>query len=200
MSILAAALIGGGFGLAQTIFGASRFNQGRREYENLLNNMPKYKIPEEYRANQNIAKSQAQSGMPGIDVAKNMIYGSTEAGLSRAEEASQSSIDLLGASTDMYAKEMEALNNLAYQDAQFRAQGMDKLMQANMAMAGQKEKQWETNTWIPSQMRLNVAQGKMGFGQSLMQSGIGNTLGSITGYITESARINQLNNIFNPKK
>lgn len=55
--------------------------------------MPKYEIPKAYEANVNLAKNAYQSGMPGADVAKNMIYSSTEAGLSRAEEASQSSVD-----------------------------------------------------------------------------------------------------------
>jgi len=197
MSLLAGlAIAGGALGLGKTIFGGLRANQGRREYESLLNNMPKYEIPKAYEANVNLAKNAYQSGMPGADVAKNMIYSSTEAGLSRAEEASQSSVDLLGATTQMYAKELENLNNLAYQDAISRSQSLDRLSQANAMMGEQKAKQWEINKWNPAQMRLNMAQSKWQQGQSMVQSGIGDVFGSAMSFATSQAQLSQLDELF----
>lgn len=199
-ALLVAAAIGAGIGLAKTAFGASRFNKGRKEYEAMLKNMPQYEIPDEYGANVDLAKSAYQSGMPGADIAKNMIYSSTASGLSRAEEASASSIDLLGATTDMYAKEMDALNNLAFQEAQYKAKGLESLMGANLQMGAEKSKAFEYNKWIPQQMRMNAASSKMGFGQSLMQAGINDMAGSITSYFTEKGKIEELSKIFGKDK
>lgn len=190
------AIAGGALGLGKTIFGGLRANQGRREYESLLKKMPKYEIPKAYEANVNLAKNAYQSGMPGADVAKNMIYSSTEAGLSRAEEASQSSVDLLGATTEMYAKELENLNNLAYQDAISRSQSLDRLTMANQAMGEQKAKQWEINKWNPAQMRLNMAQSKWQQGQSMVQGGIGDMFGSAMSYATAQSQMNLLDKLF----
>ena len=190
------AIAGGALGLGKTIFGGLRANQGRREYESLLKKMPKYEIPKAYEANVNLAKNAYQSGMPGADVAKNMIYSSTEAGLSRAEEASQSSVDLLGATTEMYAKELENLNNLAYQDAISRSQSLDRLTMANQAMGEQKAKQWEINKWNPAQMRLNMAQSKWQQGQSMVQGGIGDMFGSAMSYGIAKAQMDQLDKLF----
>lgn len=190
------AIAGGALGLGKSIFGGLRANQGRNEYERLLRNMPKYEIPKEYQANVGLAKSAYQSGMPGVDVAKNMIYSSTEAGLSRAEAASQSSVDLLGATTEMYAKELDNLNNLAYQDAVYRSQQLDRLSQANVMLGEQKSKQWEINKWNPAQMRLNMAQSKWQQGQGLVQSGIGDMFGSAMNYATAKSQMDQLDKLF----
>jgi hypothetical protein len=197
MSLLAGiAIASGAIGLGKSIFGGLRANQGRKEYESLLNNLPKYEIPDEFKANVNLAKSAYQSGMPGADVAKNMIYSSTEAGLSRAEEASQSSIDLLGATTEMYAKELDSLNNMAYQDAVYRSQQLDRLSQANAMMGEQKSKQWEINKWNPAQMRLNMAQSKWQSGQSMVQGGLGDLFGSAMSFATSQAQMKGLNEVF----
>lgn len=197
MSVLAGVAIAGGvLGIGKTIFGGLRANQGRREYEKLLRNMPKYEIPKEYGANVNLAKESYIEGMPGADIAKNMIYSSTEAGLSRAEEASQSSVDLLGATTQMYAKELDNLNNLAYQDAVSRSQALDRLTQANAMMGEQKAKQWEINKWNPMQMKLNIAQSKWQQGQGMVQGGIGDVFGSAMSFATSQAQLKGLNEVF----
>lgn len=201
MSVLAGlAIAGGALGLGKTIFGGLRANQGRKEYEALLRNMPKYEIPKEYQGNVNLAKSAYQSGIPGADMAKNMIYSSTEAGLSRAEEAAQSSVDLMGATTEMYAKELDALNNLAYQDAVYRSQQLDRLSQANAMLGEQKAKQWEINKWNPAQMRLNMAQSKWQSGQSMVQGGISDVFGSVSSFVTAQSQMNQLDKIFGTAK
>lgn len=193
----AGSLMGGVTAPFEMGFGALRFSRGQRELKRLIRNMPKYDIQSEYEANVNMAKSMYQGGMPGIDIAKDMIYGSTSAGLSRAEETSNSSMDLLGATTDIYARELQSLNALALQNAQSKMASLDRLMHANATLAAEKSKQWEYNKWIPHQIRMGIAQSKMQSGESYLQQGSAHAAGSAAAMATEMSKISELSKIYN---
>jgi hypothetical protein len=56
---------------------------------------------------------------------------------------------------DIYQKELDALQNLGIQQAQYKSAQLGNVAQAEGAMAGQKEQQWNINQYVPYQTELN---------------------------------------------
>lgn len=195
-AILAAAAIGGGISLLNMGIGGLQARRGRKEYESLMRRLPKYQMQQEYQGNVNLAKEAYIEGMPGKDIARNMLYASTEAGLSRIEEAATSSTDLLGATTDLYSKQLDKLNEQAFAEAQVKTANLERLMNANYNLAGEKTKQWEYNEWLPSQMKLNISSSKFGGGQQQFQAGLQNLAGVATNTLASYATMKSLNSIY----
>jgi hypothetical protein len=149
------AILSGGTSLAQALvqgIGALRAN---KRFNQTFANRPNYEIPEEY-GNILAQYKQAYAGnMPGYG----LMLGQTEQAGARARGAAErgaiSSTSYGQQIGDIYQKELDAIQNLGIQQAQYKSGMLDKVTGAEGMMGQQKTEQWNLNKFLPWQTEMN---------------------------------------------
>lgn len=170
-------------------------------FEETLADRPTYEIPDElkqyYDTSQStadevrglsqegldLAKRQADSGMPGYDIAKSQIGQSTAQALKSIQDAG-GGVASLGAITNLYNQQNQALQGLAMNNAQYKSANMQNLQgaygtaanqlatagqiqgQGQLAMAGAQDNQFQFNQADPYYDKVNYEMANLGFTQS----------------------------------
>ena len=195
MSLLLAAGVGTTAGLIQTGIGLSNRRKGKDEYEKLMRNPPKFEIPESVNAAVNETSLAYRSGMPTYDLMEQGISATTSRGVRAAERSAGSGQELLGATEQMFARELESLNKLNVQDIQYRDAARKDYMNALLSK-GQYEAQAQEQEFNIWQMKLNREAERAGYGQQMIMQGIGGVMGSVANYASSYSKVSQLRAMF----
>lgn len=195
MSLLLAAGIGATAGLIQTGIGLFNRKKGRDAYDRLMKKQPLFETPESVNTAVNEASLAYRGGMPTLDLAEQKISATTSRGVSAAERSAGSGQELLGATEQMFARELESLNALNVQDIQYRDAARKDYMNS-LFTKGQYEAQAQEQKFNVWQMKLNREAERAGFGQQMMQQGIGGVIGSAGSYLSTQGRLSELRKMF----
>ena len=195
MSLLLAAGIGASAGLTQMGIGLHNKHKGEREYRKLMRNAPKFEIPESVNTAINEASLAYRSGMPTYDLMEQGISAVSSRGVSAAERSAGSGQELLGATEQMFARELESLNQLNVEDIQYREAARRDYLNA-LFTEGQYEAQKQEQKFNIWQMKLNREAERAGYGQQMVMQGIGGAIGSVGSYFTTQGKLSALRMMF----
>lgn len=195
MSLLLAAGIGAATGLIQTGIGLFNQRKGTKAYNRLMQNQPEFTIPESVNTAVNTTSLAYRGGLPTYDLIEQGISATTSRGVSAAERSAGSGQELLGATEQMFARELESLNQLNVEDIQYREAARRDYVNA-LLNKGQFEAQAQEQKFNVWQMKLNREAERAGFGQQMVQQGIGSVLGSAANYISAEGQLSELRKMF----
>ena len=188
MSLLLAAGIGATAGLTQMGIGLNNRKKGNDAYNKLMRNPPKFEMPESVNTAVNEASLAYRSGMPTYDLMEQGISATTSRGVSAAERSAGSGQELLGATEQMFARELESLNQLNVQDIQYREAARRDYMNA-LFSKGQYEAQAQEQKFNIWQMKLNREAERAGYGQQMVMEGIGGAIGTVGEYASSYSKL-----------
>ena len=191
MSLLLAAGIGASTGLVQMGIGRHNRRKGERAYNKLMRNQPKFTMPESVNTAVNEASLAYRGGLPTYDLMEQGISATTSRGVSAAERSAGSGQELLGATEQMFARELESLNALNVQDIQYKEAARRDYLNA-LFTKGQYEAQGQEQKFNIWQMKLNREAERAGYGQQMVMQGIGSTAGVAANYASSVSKMSQL--------
>jgi len=154
-ALLAGALISGGSQLLQGVIGGIGASRANKKFNQLMRNRPEYEIPEEYQNILSRYKTAYASNMPGYEQTLSNIGQLGARTRGAAERGAISSSAYQSSVGDIYQKELDALQNLGIQQAQYKQGQLANISQAEGALAGQKSEQWNINKFLPWQTEAN---------------------------------------------
>ena len=195
MSLLLAAGIGAATGLVQTGIGLFNRRKGRDEYDKLMANQPKFETPAGVTQAVNTAAAAYQGGLPTYDIAEQKISAVTSRGVDVAEKSAGSGQELQGTTQALFARELESLNQLNVEDIQYREAARRDYINALLSK-GQYEAQAQEQKFNIWQMKLNREAERAGYGQQMLQQGIGGVIGTVGQGIAAYSNISQLRKMF----
>lgn len=159
------------------IAGASAKAKQKRELEKLKN--PFYKIQDEFYQNRNIAAQQAQQGLPQ----STMDYYTSE-----SNRAFGSGIDALlkggadsTAVTSLFDTYNKGIRDIGSESAMQQQKNIDRFMETNRELAGQKINQWTLNTKQPYEQKLAQINQNMAAADQNINQGIQTGLSAVGG-------------------
>lgn len=195
MSVLAGLAIGSAaLGLGQAIYGGSQAVRGGRQEDRLLSDRPEYdvpdvisdldRVPDMYEGY--LSEIERRRTVPGQERAEQQIRQSGADATQSATERARTSSQALGAVSDIYSKEVEALQNLELesmrQQARERLNAMQQYGSAEMQTAqlqGQYEDQaFRLNEMADWQQRMQGAQQRKQAGYNMISGGLENMMSS----------------------
>lgn len=137
---------------------------------------PVYDIPQEVRANQQIAQQQASMGMPGAQYQKGLqnINRNAANALSATQDR-RSGLSSVGA---IQQGANDATLNLTAQDAQQRVANIRNLMAQNQTMAQYRDKAWGWNNQSKYEENAAAIRALRGAGNANINQGINGILGA----------------------
>jgi hypothetical protein len=145
----------------------------RLERENVR---PTYNIPQEIRANQQIAQQQATMGMPGAQYEQGLrnINRNTNNMMAAAQDR-RGGLAAVGAAQQAAN---DASLNLTAMDAQQRVSNIRNLMAQNNAMAQYRDKQWGWNQQAKYQENAAAIRALRGAGNANLNTGLNGIIGA----------------------
>jgi len=179
--------------LAQSIFGGIQASKANKQFNKLLANRPQYEIPQEYK-NILAQYQQARAGnMPGYEQTLGQIGQLGARTRGAAERGAISSTAYGSRVSDIYQKELDALQNLGIQQEQYKTSMLDKVVGAQAGLGEQKAQQWNLNQNLPWQTEMNRMGEQKQAGLQNLFSGIQSMAGGLTDlagtkYYTEALR------------
>lgn len=177
------AILSGGASLLQGIIGGIQASRANKKLNQLQANRPQYQIPKEYEDILNQYKMSYASDMPGYAQTLSNI-GQAGARARGAAERGAISSNAYGAQvSDLYQKELDALQNLGIQQEQYKASQLDKMAQAQSALGAQKSEQWNLNQFVPWQTEMNRYSEQKSTGMQNLFSGIQGGLGVASDFL-----------------
>jgi len=148
-----------GLGIADRI----KANKLQKQWNKLYSQRPEYEIPEAYTNALSLYKQRAaQSKMPGQDLIEENIQQSSARARTAAERGAISSASYGAQASDIYAKELEAIQDLGIQSAQFQWQNQGQLGEAMQMYGGQQEKAQDWNKLGKWTTGMNVLESQLG--------------------------------------
>jgi hypothetical protein len=185
-------LLNAGSSLIQGIFGGIQAARANKRFKQTLANRPTYEIPKEYQ--DILARyQQAYAGnMPGYQQTLSNIGQAGGRARGAAERGAISSTAYGSQVGDLYQKELDALQGLGVQQAQYKQAQLGNITQAEGAIAGQKEQQWNINKFIPWQTEMNRYGEQRQAGIQNLFAGIQSGVGNITDLIGTKYYVDQL--------
>jgi hypothetical protein len=171
---------------------ARKEQQARRELDRLR--QPFYKIQDEYFANQNLAESAAQQGMPTASM--DYLTTETQRGLDAGITATQQgggNVNNIANLMDVYN---QSINKVAAQDATMQLSNIQKVMDANKDLAAQKNIQWGVNEFQPYQNKLKEITQRRGAAELNQQNFLQGAIGSVSALGTAVSGQELINSLF----
>lgn len=183
--LLAAGIVAGVGALTKTGIGLYENIRGRREYNRLLGNAPKYdyQMPASYGLATSMAARGYYAGNNLLDTER-YLAGATSRSVDVLNRYATSSQQMVSGIEQIYAQELENLNKAALNDIQRKDVARSQYIQALVAQGNaelqQNEKKFEYNQWLPWQMRMNVASSRMNMGRGMLYGGMSDLFGGAT--------------------
>lgn len=172
-------LLNFGLGIADRI----KANKLQKQWNKLYSQRPEYEIPESYTNALNLYKQRAaQSKMPGQDILEENIQQSSARARTAAERGAISSASYGAQASDIYSKELEAIQDLGIQSAQFQWANQGQLGEAMQMYGGQQEKAQDWNTLGKWTTGLNVLESQMGAKNQNANTFLGNTAAGLMNF------------------
>jgi hypothetical protein len=183
MSLLAGALISGGSALLQGIIGGIQASRANKQFKRLSANRPQYEIPKEYESILGMYKTAMAGNAPGYSQSLANMEQAGARARGAAERGAISSVSYGSQVSDIYQKELDAIQNLGVQQEQWKASQMQNVAGAQAAMGEQKAQQWNVNQYVPWQTEMNRLGEQRATGMQNLFQGIQSGLGGITDLI-----------------
>ena len=169
------ALVSGGVSLVKGIFGGAQGLSANKKINNLRSNRPTYTRPDEVNQMMDVyRKAAGRSQLPGQDLMEEKLGRSTAAGVRQVGKYASSSSSALGAITDIYGKEQDAIRDLGIQFASYKDAAERQLAVGYGQAAQYSDREFEINKMRPWETRMNELQ-------SQKQAGAENFWGGVTG-------------------
>lgn len=144
--------------------------KAKKEIKKLLNNRPKYEIPDEAAENQASARSQAYGRDRSIQMQQENINQEAANAASAAKDVSGSTSSLLSTIAAINANKTGQIRDLAQDEAGMQQGKLQNMYAANSAMIDEKDKAWNYNVNMPYQQRLQRANEKLRRSQMITDS------------------------------
>lgn len=164
-------IVGGLIGAGTALGGTITERKNRKRLQKELANAPKYKIQDEARQNQTLAKANAFGRDRAIQQAQEDVIQGNENAVSQAKDVTNSTSSLMGTIAQLQGMKNNALRSLAQDDAAMRQQKLLNLQGANEAMLDEKDKAWNYNVNMPFQNRVAMYRDKIKMGQEMQMAG-----------------------------
>lgn len=104
-------------GIFQSYQGAEDSEEFAKKIKEHWKDRPVYSIPGSVEEATALLKAQSQQGLPGQDLIEGQIQQDTAQGVAASRESATSAADLMGATTQMYSSQTQALTDLQVQSA-----------------------------------------------------------------------------------
>lgn len=176
--IAAAAATTAGLGIYKTIKGNSQIADARRRAK--LNIRPDYPIAQQYYDNQNLAASQAQTGLS--DAERNYYNTNSQRGFSTGLGAALQTGQGPNAAGSLYDSFLRGQGQIANTSDQLRTQKLATLMQANNALADQETQKWALDKYEPFKDEAKAISGQKTAGQQQVNDGLNTIAGAVSSY------------------
>jgi hypothetical protein len=196
MSLLAGALISGGSALLQGIIGGIQASRANKQFKRLSANRPQYEIPKEYESILGMYKTAMAGNAPGYSQSLANMEQAGARARGAAERGAISSVSYGSQVSDIYQKELDAIQNLGVQQEQWKASQMQNVAGAQAAMGEQKAQQWNVNQYVPWQTEMNRYGEQRATGMQNLFQGIQSGLGSITDLLGTSYYTKSLQGLY----
>jgi len=196
MSLLAGALISGGSALLQGIIGGIQASRANKQFKRLSANRPQYEIPKEYESILGMYKTAMAGNAPGYSQSLANMEQAGARARGAAERGAISSVSYGSQVSDIYQKELDAIQNLGVQQEQWKASQMQNVAGAQAAMGEQKAQQWNVNQYVPWQTEMNRLGEQRATGMQNLFQGIQSGLGSITDLLGTSYYTKSLQGLY----
>ena len=148
-----------GLGIADRI----KANKLQKQWNTLYSQRPEYEIPESYTDALSLYKQRAaQSKMPGQDIIEGNIQQSSARARTAAERGAISSASYGAQASDIYSKELEAIQDLGIKSAEFQWANQGQLGEAMQMYGGQQEKAQDWNSMGAWSTKMNTLESQMG--------------------------------------
>ena len=155
---LGAAAASGITNLVKGIGSSIKAKRAEKAADRLYAQRPSYEIGQGFTDALNLYKKQAaQTELPGQSLIEENIQQSSARARSAAEKGSISSAAYGGVASDIYEKELQAIQDLGIKAAEYRAANQEKLAQGYQMMGGQQEKAQDWNklgAWTTGMNRI----------------------------------------------
>jgi hypothetical protein len=120
--------------------------------------MPKYKIQQEAKDTQNLARSRAFGRDRGIQMAEEQMESQAARDAATAQDISDSTSGLLSTIASINANTVSGKTNLGMAEADIQRQNVGDLYAANEGMINEKDKAWYQNVYAPWEAKLRNLQ------------------------------------------
>jgi uncharacterized membrane protein YheB (UPF0754 family) len=168
--IAGAALMAGGIAGNRSSAGSKN-----KQIKKLIKNTPKYKISQEAKENQAIAKNRAFGRDRAIQQAQSDITKGAATDSMYARDSATSTSDILNTIALINANKNQSIRALAGDESQLQSQRVQELYGANSAMIDEKDKAFNQNEVAPWDANLRHLQAKKeeaaSFYNNMFQSG-----------------------------
>jgi len=168
-----------GMGISEKI----KANKLEKQWNQLYSQRPEYEIPESYTDALNLYKQRAaQSKMPGQDIIEGNIQQSSARARTAAERGAISSASYGAQASDIYSKELEAIQDLGIKSAEFQWANQGQLGEAMQMYGGQQEKAQDWNTLGKWTTGMNVTESQWGARNQNANAFFGNAAADISNF------------------
>jgi len=155
--------IGAGVNLWKGISQGIKAKRAEKAADKLYSQRPTYEIPQGYSDALSLyKKNAAQTQLPGQGAIEENIQQSSARARSAAERGAVSSAAYGGMTSDIYDKELQAIQDLGIKAAEFQQANQEKLAQGYQMMGGQQEKAQDWNTLGAFNTSMNRLESKGG--------------------------------------
>lgn len=160
-------LFQGGMGVFQSILGA--MNKPQR---------PVYQVPDSVRQATNTAENLASGNMPGMSTLQGMIDNQSGQALNTIKAGMGGSPNLGGAVADVLGKTNDAKNNLAVENATFKTNAAQNLINQENVQGQYEDKAQSYNNLQKYQEQSNASSALSGAGIHNMFNGLSSGVGA----------------------
>jgi len=194
------ALVSGGLELGKGVVGAIQGFGAKKKIKEQWKDRPAYTRPKEVEEMLDIYRKEAgRSQLPGQDLIEAKLGRATGRSIRQAERFAPSSTAALGAISDVYGREQDAIRDLGIQFAQYKAAQQGQLA-AGLGQAAQySDQEFYLNKMQPWEQKMNElwSQKQAGFGN--MWSGTTGAAGTFMDYAGTRAYTDAMSGMLSPQ-
>lgn len=167
-------LITGGIGVGLSAIDIIRGERMRKQNEEKLRNLqrPMMGVTDAQAQQVALAQQMATQNMAGYEIARNQIQNQSAQALANVSAGATSSADLMAAATNLGMNNINALNDLAMQNAQSKRQGMMNYQEQLGGLAETQQQMFMMNKYQPFQEKREQYQQNIQQGRELVNAGM----------------------------
>lgn len=177
-------------GIGMAWGGAEMTEKAQKEINKQWDLYPTYEIPTSIVTATDLMRQRAQQGLPGEELIAANLQAQTAQGVSASREAATSAADLLGATTNLYGTQTQAMRDLQIASARQKSLNQQQYAQALNTMAQYEEQAFKYNEYIPWGIRMNELQANKQAGMDLVTEGWGTQTASYETFAGSSQGMN----------
>jgi len=155
-----------GFGalvnLGTAVFNTRKRNKLQKEWDKVYSQRPTYEISQGYKDALGTYQRLASGGLPGQNIIEQNIQDASARAITSAERGAISSTAYGGQVSNIYDKELQAIQDLGIRAAEYETEQQARLAAGQEMMGVQQEKAQDWNKLGAWSTKLNTIESKMG--------------------------------------